>query len=195
MLRTYRIATALLATSLLSTTALNAAPAEMPRVALSEQHRAMCRVGVGDVLPEMVLATPNGDEQKLAPLLGKEATVVVFFQAGEGDDKLGWMAKSLLADLGPDVAERFGKRGVSTIAISVGGQAKPSKEYLSLGDPQGKAMAKVGEGKLPRVYVVDAKGKILWFDIEYSHSTRRELRQSLASLVGVKSESVARNAE
>ena len=171
---------------------LGVALAEMPRVALSEQHRAMCRVGVGDTLPEMTLATPNGDEQKLAPLLGKEATVVVFYQSGE---KLGWMTESLLADLGPDVAERFGKQGVSVIAISVGGEAKPSKDFLSLTDADGKALAKVGEGKLPRVYLVDAKGKILWFDIEYSHSTRRELRHSLATVVDVKAQAVARNEE
>jgi hypothetical protein len=51
-------------------------------------------------------------------------------------------------------------------------------------DPEGKAFAQVGSEKLPRVFVLDGAGKIVWFDLEYSHSTRRELKQAVQKLVG-----------
>ena len=44
-------------------------------------------------------------------------------------------------------------------------------------------LAPLGEGRWPRVYVLDAEGKIVWFDIEYSVSTRRELRAAVESLL------------
>ncbi|MEM6799358.1 MAG: hypothetical protein AAF589_07570 [Planctomycetota bacterium] len=150
----------------------------VPKVALSEQHRAMCKVGVGDQLPTMPLKTPNGDEQALAPLLGEKATVVVFYRS------LGWMTKALLADLGPDVVDRFGEAGVNAVAIASQTKPQPVDAYYTLVDADGEALAAVGEGKLPRVYLVGPKSKVLWFDIEYSNSTRRELRQALIAILG-----------
>jgi hypothetical protein len=35
---------------------------------------------------------------------------------------------------------------------------------------------------MPRVYVIDGNHRIAWFDIEFSEATRRELRQTLATL-------------
>lgn len=168
------------------------APADVPTVALSEGHRALCKVLVGDKLPAMTLATPNGDKQAIAKLFGKQATVVVFYDAAAAEK--GWMTKTLLADLAPDVAKPYGKQGVATVAVSVGGPAPASvgEGVLSLVDPNGEALATVGKGRMPRVYVVDAKGKIVWLDIEYSHATRRELRETLDTLAGV---AVAKAAE
>jgi len=51
-------------------------------------------------------------------------------------------------------------------------------------DADGSAMAKVGLEKLPRTYLLDAQGKILWFDIEYSRSTRRELLEAVRFVLG-----------
>jgi len=36
---------------------------------------------------------------------------------------------------------------------------------------------------LPWTFVLDANGKIVWFDLEYSLSTRRELQQALLATV------------
>ena len=41
-----------------------------------------------------------------------------------------------------------------------------------------------GMVRMPRVYVLDADGKIVWFDIEYSQSTQRELKQAIEALTG-----------
>ncbi len=166
----------------LGTGSLASAAEGLPKVALSEQHRAMCKVGVGDQLPELVLKTPNGDDQELAALLGKKASVVVFYKSD------GWMTRTLLADLGPDVTGKFGKSGVAAVAIAIGKQPKLAKEYFALSDPEESALELLGKDKLPRVYLVDAKGKILWFDIEYSMSTRRELQQALRTISSQPSE-------
>ena len=48
-------------------------------------------------------------------------------------------------------------------------------------DAKGKAFAQVGSRHLPRTFVLDPSGKIVWFDIEYSLATRRELQQALAA--------------
>ena len=58
--------------------------------------------------------------------------------------------------------------------------------FPQLLDHDGKAFNQVGMTKLPRVYVLDGSGKIAWFDIEYSQSTRRELKQTLTELTAAK---------
>ncbi|WP_197528084.1 TlpA family protein disulfide reductase [Posidoniimonas polymericola] len=171
--------TACLATLLAATFALPAA-AEVPPVLLSTQHRAMCQVGIGDAMPELTLSADGGD-QSLADLRGKTATVVAFV----GQEH--WMNPQLIADLPGDVLEPYGEKGVAVVLVKVAGSpAKvPQGSPLTVAtDPSGEQFAKVGSGRLPRVYVLDAAGKIVWFDIEYSRSTRRELKQTLASVVG-----------
>ena len=56
--------------------------------------------------------------------------------------------------------------------------------FPTLLDADGKAFAQIGSEKMPRTFLLDPQGKILWFDIEYSLSTRRELHQALRSVTG-----------
>ena len=63
---------------------------------------------------------------------------------------------------------------------------KAGAKFSMLHDADGKAFAAVGKDKLPRVYLVDPQGKVLWFDLEYSLTTRRELQQALRVVLGVK---------
>lgn len=158
-------------------------PPKIPTVVLSTLHQEMCRVGVGDALPPLALNLPSGDPANLAELAGARATVVAFYQ----DD--GWMTKQLRADLARDIARPYEGRRVRVVAIHVGGAADQDAPYPELADPEGEAFAKVGSGRLPRVYVLGPAqdgqpGEIVWFDIEYSRSTRRELHQTLQALTG-----------
>lgn len=156
------------------------AAAEVPPVLLSAQHKAMCQVGVGDAMPALEL-TADGGAKKLADLGGKQATVVAFV----GHEH--WMNPQLIADLPGDVLEPYGAKGVAVVLVKVADSPAKAPEGSPLtvvNDPQGVGFAKVGSGRQPRVYVLDAAGKIVWFDIEYSRSTRRELKQTLASVVG-----------
>ena len=135
-------------------------------------------------MPEISLPQIGGGTAQLADLMGKTATVVVFWK---GDRR---MALEELADLGPDVIEPFGKDGVAVVGIAVNESAESAQEALTkagakftnLVDADGKAFAQVGSERLPRTYVLDANGKIVWFDIEYSLTTRRELGQTLRAI-------------
>jgi peroxiredoxin len=163
-------------------------PPSMPTVLLSEGHQALCRVKVGDTMPPMELEQLGGDRRRLAELAGKKATVVVFWKSDRR------MSHDQLADLGPDVIEPFGGEGVAVVGIAVGESPenvqaaleRAGAEFPTLLDADGKAFAQVGSEKLPRTYLLDPQGKILWFDIEYSLSTRRELHQALRALLGEK---------
>jgi peroxiredoxin len=161
----------------------------MPRVLMSKADEAACKVKVGDAMPMIELPKLGGtDRAKLSDLLGKTATVVVFWK---GDRR---MSQQQLADIGADVVEPFGKQGVAVVGITVDESAKDAETtfknsratFPNLHDADGKAFAQVGNGRLPRTYVLDPSGKIVWFDIEYSLATRRELHQALRAIAGGK---------
>jgi len=163
----------------------NSGPAKMPAVKFSNREQALSKVKVGDAMPAIELPkVGDGGKAKLAGLLGKKATVVIFWK---GDRR---MAGEQLADVAVDVVEPFGKSGVAVIGVAVNESAASASEALTkagakftnLLDADGKAFAQVGADRLPRTYVLDPAGKIVWFDIEYSHATRRELRDALRAL-------------
>ena len=52
-------------------------------------------------------------------------------------------------------------------------------------DPQGAYFAKIAQSKLPRMYLLDSEGKIVWFDLEYSRSSKRELHQIIRLKLGM----------
>ena len=159
-------------------------PPAIPPVVLSKGHAALCRMKVGDTMPEIELDQLGGGRRNLADLLGKRATVVVFWRSDRH------MARQQLADMGPDVVEPYDESGVAVVGIAVSQPAAQVQRFLQqadadfphLLDANGDAFAKVGSEKLPRTYLVDPQGKILWFDIEYSLATRRELHQALQAV-------------
>jgi peroxiredoxin len=160
-------------------------PSAMPKVIMSKGDEAACNVRVGDAMPAIELPKLGGDgKTKLSDLFGKKATVVVFWK---GDRRMG---QQQLADLGKDVVQPFSKEGVSVVGVAVdqspkeaeGALKKAGAAFTNLNDADGKAFALVGTGRFPRTYVLDPSGKIVWFDIEYSMATRRELHQALRTL-------------
>ena len=162
-------------------------PPEIPSVVLSKQHEALCKVKVGDALPAIELPRlDNGRPERLSRMLGQRATVVVFWTPDRR------MALQQITDLTPDVIEPFAEQGVAVVGIAVNKPAsraqaalkKAGAAFPNLLDADGRAFAAVGSERLPRTYLVDPQGKVLWFDIEYSHATRRELRQALQAVVG-----------
>jgi peroxiredoxin len=167
----------------------DAKPTSMPHVLMSKADEAACKVKVGDAMPAIELPKLGGsDKAKLADLLGKKATVVVFWK---GDRR---MSQQQLADVGADVVKPFGKQGIAVVGVAVDESAedaeatfkKSGATFPNLHDADGKAFALVGSGRFPRTYVLDSSGKIVWFDIEYSLATRRELHQALRAIAGNK---------
>jgi peroxiredoxin len=157
--------------------------ADVPPVLLASEHANLCKVNVGDAFPAIELPKVSGGNAKLADVSGKKATVVLFWTPDR------WMAEGALVDLALEAAAFSGK-GAGFVGIVEGPASEKSDGLIKsagggltqLADADGAALAQVGESALPRVYVLDSKGKVAWFDIEYSEATRRELRQTLAEL-------------
>ncbi len=156
----------------------------IPPVFLSSSHEKLCVVNVEDAFPALHLAQRGGQTTELSSLYGTQATVVLFWQPDR------WMARTALRDMQRDVAEQFAADKVAVVGVAVEQQGKVLQSALEeakatfpqLLDTDGKAFASVGSVALPRIYVLDPTGKIVWFDIEYSESTRRELWQTLGVL-------------
>lgn len=157
---------------------------EIPRVLLTDRHKKLCRVEVGDEMPAIELPKLSGGNAKLSELYGKQATVVVFWNSNRR------MAREELAEIRSNVIDPFTGAGVKVVGIAVSeptpkvrtAVSRAKVDWPTLIDSDGAAFAKVGKLKLPRTYVLDASGKIVWFDIEYSQATRREMVQVLEVL-------------
>lgn len=162
---------------------LDDAPTEltMPKVFLTQAHADTCLVKVGDAFPELRLANLGGEPQSLDKLRGEKLTVVVFWNGKRPT------ALDELADLNPCVVQRFPGKGVAVVGVNSGDDPQLASEltkkaeatFVNLSDRDGKALAQVATAKLPRTYLLDASGKVIWFDLEYSRTTRRELVQAI----------------
>lgn len=164
-------------------------PLQMPKVLLTNRDQKLCKVKVGDPLPAFELPKLGGSETvKLGSELGERGTVVVFWKS----DRRASQAE--LADLGAEVVEPFGKNGVSVVGVAVQETpeiaaqtvTKAQAKFTNLIDANGEAFSQVGSECLPRTYVLDSSGKIVWFDIAYSLATRRELNTALRVLTEAK---------
>jgi len=161
---------------------------KLPEVKLPDALAQTCLVKVGDRLPDAELADLNGKQVSIHSLLGKGLSVVLFWQS----DSV--YATQALEYLQIDVAKPFADRGVKVIGVAVKDTADAARKaveeagakYPNLLDPEGKYFAKVATDRIPRVYLLDAAGKVLWFDIEYSTSTRRDLERAIQFVQGGK---------
>jgi peroxiredoxin len=162
-------------------TQIEPAKLTMPKVVLTEAHAKTCLVKVGDSLPDLPLKDLAGKSQSINLLLGKKLTVIMFWTSDNS------YSLEELTDLGPDVAKPYGEKAVNVIAIDEHDAPDAVQTLVKklgvtvpvLLDPKGELLAKVSTRRLPRTYLVDDKGKILWFDTEYSSTTRRDLRDAI----------------
>jgi len=143
---------------------------------------------VGEAFPAIKLPLLGGETTDLATLRGADATVILFWHPDR------WMARTALVDLERDVVKKYAADRVAVIGIAVHQPSGAAQEiinrshatYPQLLDTAGEALSKVGTYALPRLYVLDAAGRVVWFDIEYSEGTRRELEQTLGVLIKAK---------
>ncbi len=169
----------------------------MPKVFFTEQHAQTCKVFTGDQFPALELSDLDGQSRDFGDLLGKKLTIIVFWSS-----KLPTSVEEL-ADLQKRFLSEFGEQGVSAVAVNVGDEPALAKEfaqqsgatYPQLADPQRQAFAKVATEKLPRTYLLDASGKILWFDMEYSRTTRQQLLSAIRYSLARETIATARRAQ
>ena len=157
---------------------------------MTEEQRKSSLLRVADLLPDATLANLSGKTLSIRGQFGKHLTVLVFFHAG---GVVGSMrSKELLQDLDRDVVAAQGKKGVAVIAVDVRDPPETVKDlvqearvsYPVLLDSDGVYFAKVATGVFPRIYALDPEGKVLWFDLEYSTTTRYSLKQTILSVLG-----------
>jgi peroxiredoxin len=154
---------------------------KMPSVVLSDQHAALCKVKVGDPFPALELPDISGARKTLNELYGSKLTLVVFWNGKQPT------AIEELSDLTRYFLPRFADKGLAVVAIDSGDEATKAGElsqkagaaYPVLSDADGAALTQVATSKLPRSYLLDPSGKIIWFDLEYSPTTRRDLAQAI----------------
>jgi peroxiredoxin len=167
-------------------------PPTIPKVELSNEIRAACLIGTGDTMPRAELPSPDGKMHPLESLAGHKLTVVCLWSIGT-TRRSQLVSEGVLEDLTNGVAEPFAKKDVRVIGICVGDPpeivqeqaAKVRAAFPILLDPKGEYFAKLAKDKrMPRTYLLDSGGRILWFDVQFSNSTRRELVQSIRVALG-----------
>lgn len=153
-----------------------------PTVLLSHHHLATCRVKLGDRFPDLSLTSFDGAPTTLYDHLGTRLTVVVFWNAGQP------MSVAQLSRLHLDVDQPYRDAGVRIVTVHVGDPAasagssqadirSPAADHLL--DAQGTAFAEVATELLPRIYVLRPDRSVVWFDLEHSRTTSRQLRNAL----------------
>ena len=160
-------------------------PTTIPKVTLSGELAATCVVKVGDQLPDGTLADTTGKTQTIRKLFGSKLTVLVAW------DIESEYARESLEDLDADVAKPYADKGVKVVGVNLGNPVDKVREAVQaagaafpiLLDAKGDYFAKLAKGKALRTYLVDAQGKILWFDVEYSRSTRRDLLHAVDAVL------------
>ena len=163
----------------------------MPKVLLTEEQKSTCRVGVGDPLPGGEATRLDGSPCTLAKLLGQRLTVVFFWNMPQ-TARARLLTDTALGDLSLDVAQPYAEKGVQVVGVNVGDAPQTvaqivqstGAEFPHLLDPQGALFSQVATGGLPRIFLLDAEGKILWFDLEYSRSTHDALLTAIRVTLG-----------
>lgn len=161
----------------------------MPRVVLGEQQRKRSKVNVGDAFPtDVTLPAAEGGEQALAGLLSPSHTVVICFSSADP------YAVAALDELQHEVFNRWSGNGVGVVGILVGDSAEQVQQVVAdksltfpiLVDADGQFISGLCEvsSELPRIYLLDANGEILWFDIQWSLETERDLLQAISYRLG-----------
>jgi len=161
-------------------------PPKMPEVLMTEADREKCVLWVDDPMPDAELPDPAGQTHSVSGFLGETLTVVFFWTRGSTEFS-AMAARQTLGDLQEYVYEPYAEKGVQVIAIN---EADTPEEvqalvdgagatFTTLLDPDGALFAQVAKEQLPRPYLLDAEGKILWFDCEFSLATREKLLQAI----------------
>jgi peroxiredoxin len=158
-----------------------------PQVRMSQQHVDTCLVKTGEPFPDAQLSDLEGQEHSLKELLGEKLTVVVFWANA---NRFG---REQFQRLETEIVVPFENTGLNVIAINISDPAETIRDLLpvdrevgftNLLDNDAALFSKVATQRHPRTYLLDAKGNILWFDIEYSRSTVRELVNAIHIYLG-----------
>ena len=151
----------------------------IPEVILSEEHRAQTKVVVGDEFPAIEATNAAGERTAVSDTLAGRIGVIV---VPGGPD---WMNAMMAKDLRDDFVVGYGGKPIGFVALGEIDQrdaAAEGKGLVTLKPEAARLADALGRIETPRVYVVDKQGKLVWFDLEYTLSTHRELHAVLDEL-------------
>lgn len=160
-----------------------------PQVLMSQRDADSCLVKTDASFPVGQLSDLEGQEHSLKELFGEKLTVIVFWANG---NRLG---REQIQRLEAETVLPFENTGLSVVAINIGDPPEqigdllpvdPKPRFTILLDTDTELFSKVATGRHPRTYLLDATGKVLWFDIEYSRSTARDLANAIHFYLGGK---------
>ncbi|MFO7907810.1 MAG: hypothetical protein R6U98_34510 [Pirellulaceae bacterium] len=151
-----------------------------PSVSMSHEHRKSCLVYIGDSMPDGRLSDHEGKQHSVLESLGKRLTAIVFWNTKNP------YALEQFEQLEHDLVP-FKQWEVQTIAIHVGPEPSNYAQLcqrfgqgvLCLSDPDQAYFGAIASGSVPRTYLLNAEGEVAWLDIEYSCTTRHDLRNAL----------------
>jgi peroxiredoxin len=152
-----------------------------PEVILSQYHAQTCVIGVGDLFPSATLPDLDGNPRELTQLYGDRMTIILFWNAK------AFYAREQFTRIMHECHKRYGALGVRVVAINVGDSPEVVQELATkhgvtipcLLDADRKVFAQAATDLLPRTYLLDAGGRVVWFDLEYSRSQRLELHNAV----------------
>jgi len=152
-----------------------------PKLFFSASQLATCLLKQGDSVADCVLQTKMAEPVNLKTKLQPGLNLLVFWNQQETT------AKEQRERLEEDLEVPLRANRIHVIAVHVGDAGGPipsewtdSTEMVDmLLDPDRSCFAKLATEKLPRTYLLDANGQILWFDIEYSQDSVRELLNAI----------------
>jgi len=170
-----------------------APPPTIPKVLMDETRRSTFRVWVDQTMPDGQLRNLQGEPVALRSLWGQKVTVLVF-----------WNSQTLsgleeLQDLAKDLLPTYQEKGLRAVGINVGEEAEAAQKALPpaastlpvLVDPTGQYFAQIAQQSpkpeiplLPRTYVLDGQGKVLWLDIGYGGDTFRGIQTTVRAALG-----------
>lgn len=158
-----------------------ASAAVKPIVIMSSKHKETCLKMIGDKIQDVDVTDIANSNHKISKLLSDKLTVLIFWQ------ERSLPAMEQFRRIPIDVLGSFAKHRVKVIAANVGGDVAKTRKItgdaadkiVSLVDKDAKLFQQFATSRMPRTYLLDNEGKILWFDIEYSQSTQRELNNAI----------------
>lgn len=159
--------------------------AQVPPVKMSKRHRDAMTVFQNDALPAAVLDGQllglDGKTHTLRSELGPSLTVLLFWSSDHAYsvEELGYLADNVL--------KHFGSDGVKIVTINQRDTQERAKEaaanagasaLVTLLDSD-KTLSQLADGKVPRTYLLDTQGRVLWLDTVFDRTTKRDLNGAL----------------
>jgi peroxiredoxin len=162
-------------------------PRKLPKVGIEEdaEKRAQCLVYIEDSMPKVTLRDLEGNPQRLQDLYGEKLTVILFWAS---DKKYAVQALGWAGDEVAKFRKPYSEKEARLIGINVGDSPEVARqvaqqegaEFINLLDEDRSLFDQVATEGLPRVYLVDHEGKILWLDDHYSTTTEDALKQAMS---------------